>query len=110
MHFKEDKHTQTVAITDQEIEVFGKTYWVEAKAIVTGTLTEESQSLECHGAPCTLTEWFFDAEEADLYEFNLVELDDQGNETEVTDEAIIDDAKRQVKELAMGDAEADLEL
>lgn len=110
MSWNKQQHTQTVQVTDQEIKVKGKPYWVEAKANVTGVLTEESQSLECHGAPCTLTEFFFDATEADLFEFNIVELDDQGEEFEVTDAAVIAEAKKQVQEMAMTDAEENLEL
>jgi hypothetical protein len=110
MSWNKQQHAQAVEVVDQEIKVNGKPYWVEARANVTGVLTEDSQSLECHGAPCTLTQFFFDATEADVYEFNIVELDAEGNETEVTDAATIAAAKKQVEEMAMEDAEKNFEV
>lgn len=103
-------YTHTVKIYDQAILINDNEYWLEGSVDVTGLLENDVSYFECHGVPKWLPQYTWQIKELEVYEMNLVELDENGQETEIYDESIKSIAKHILKDLAAQKSSEDFEL
>lgn len=103
-------HEQTIEVTDQEIILNDREYWIEGTVYCSGPLSEERIGGECHGVPSFQTIYTWEPTEADVLNMRLIQLNEKGEEFDVNCEHLKNLAKAKLKELAIEIGEENLEL